>query len=137
MEKQLIRMPTVYDYQYWTPANNLIWLEELLNIIRRKLNCCQDNNGVYCCSPTRKKISIKLIQIPSKPIKPCEDFEHHQVGTWTLNCTRCNQTTEKLIASSFDILDSVRIDHLPNIFCLLIVLIQCKIISRQIFVLFW
>ena len=66
-------------------------------------------------------MSIKLIQRPSTPIKPREDLDHHQVGTFTLKCKWWNQTTGKLITPSFDILDSVRIDHLPNFCSIMIV----------------
>ena len=118
-------------------SNNL-WLPILdscqeLNLTQRplsingsKIKCCQDNKEVYCCCLTSSTMSIKRIQVPCVPIKPCEDLNHHQVGTWTLKFTRWNQTTEKLISPSFDFLDSVWIDNLPNVYFLLIVLIKCE-----------
>ena len=93
VDKLLLTMPIIYDSQYWTPASNLIWLQESLSIIRSKPKCCQENKLVYCCGPTSATMSIKLIQIPSAPIKPREVSDHHHVRTWTLTCTRCNWTT--------------------------------------------
>ena len=90
-----------------------------LSLIVKKLKCCQYNKGFFFYCPTSATISMKPIQIPSAPIKPCEYLDHHQVGTWTLKFTRWNRTTEKLISPSFDILDSVRL------------------ISCQMFILFW
>ena len=47
---------------------------------------------------------MKPIQIPYVTIKR---REYHQVGTLTLECTRWNQTTEKLIKPRFEIIDLV------------------------------
>ena len=66
---------------------------ELLNIIGRKLKCCQDNKGFYCCGPTNATVSIKLIQISCTHIKLCEELDHHHVVTLTLKCKRWNLTT--------------------------------------------
>ena len=59
---------------------------------------------------------MKPIQTPSAPIEPREDSAHHLVETWTLDCTRWNKATDKLITLSFAIIDSVQIGHLPNVF---------------------
>ena len=93
----------------------------LLRKTRRKIKCFIDNKGVYCCRPIDGTVSMKLIQTPSAPIKPHEDSDHHQLATWTLYWKRWNWTTEKLTTPSFDILDSVRINHLPNVCSPLIV----------------
>ena len=66
-------------------------------------------------------MSMKSIQSPYDPIKPCEDSDQHQVGNLTLKFKRWNQIAEKLITPGFDIIDSVLIDHLPN-FCSLLIL---------------
>ena len=116
---------------------NLIWIEESLSINGIKLRCCQDNTLAYCCCPTRTTITTKPIQSPFAPIKPREYLNYHQVETWKLKCTRWNQTTEKPITPRFDILDSVQIDNLPNVCSVLIVFIQCKLITCQIFFLYW
>ena len=79
----------------------------LLSKNRSKIKCCLDNKGVYCCWLIDGKISMKPIKTPSAPIKPCEDSDHHQVGTWTLECKMWNLTTEKLITPSFDMIESV------------------------------
>ena len=50
-------------------------------------------------------MSLKQIQTPFVTIKPREDLDHHQVGTWTLNCTRRNQTIENQISPSLDFID--------------------------------
>ena len=101
LNKQLVTMAIIYDSQYWSPAKNLIRLEVFLIIIRSKIQCCQDNKGVYCCGPTSATISIKLIQIPSAPIKPLEVLTYHQVGSCTLSKARWNQTTEFCNSPSF------------------------------------
>ena len=113
----------IYDIQYCTTNKKLIRIEVLLSIIRSKLNCCQENKWIYCCGSTSATMSIKSIQTPFVPIKPRADLNHHQVGTWTLKCTRWNQTNEKLILTRFDILDLVLIDHFANVCSLLIFLI--------------
>ena len=60
-------------------------------------------------------MSLELIQIPSAPIKKSEDPDHHQVGTWTLKWTRWILTTDKLITPSFDIIYSLRIVQFTNV----------------------
>ena len=59
-------------------------------------------------------ISPIPIQFPYAPIKPNKYLAHHQVGTLTLECTRWNRTTEKLITSSFGIINSVIIISLAT-----------------------
>ena len=81
-------------------------------------------------------MSMKPIQIPSVPINPHELLDHHQVVTWTLKCSRWNQTTKKLISPRFDILNSVRIDNLLHFCYVFIVLTKCELITCQLFVLF-
>ena len=66
-------------------------------------------------------MSTETTQIPFVPIKPRKDLEHPQVGTWTLKYKRQNQTTDKLISSSLDFIDSV----------------ELEVITCQKFVLFW
>ena len=39
-----------------------------------------------------------------------------------MECTILNQTTDKLITLRFEIIDSVKIDHLPNVCSVLIVI---------------
>ena len=133
----MVTIAIIYDSQYWNLVSNLIWPYESLSIIGNKLKFCQDKKGVYCCVPTSETMSMKQIQITSVPTKPRGYSYHHQVGTWTLKCTRWNQITEKLTTPSFDIIYSVKIDHLPNVCYILIVLIQWKLITCKMFALFW
>ena len=95
-----------------------------LSINGSKIKIFQDNKVVYCCFLTSKTMSMKQIQILFVSIKPREDLNHHQVVNLTLKCKRWNQTTEKLIPPRFRFLDAMRIDNLPNVCSLLIVLIQ-------------
>ena len=60
-------------------------------------------------------MQMKPTQRPSAHIKPREDSDHHQVGNLTLKCARWNQTTEKLITPSFDIIYSLRIVQFTNV----------------------
>ena len=52
-------------------------------------------------------MSIKITQRTSATNKPCEDSSHHQIVTWTLECTRWDKTTDKLIKPSFKVHDSI------------------------------
>ena len=92
-----------------------------LRITSIKLKCFQENKVVYYCRPIDRTMSTTPIQSPYVSNKPREDPDHHQVETWTLKCTRWIRTTETLTTLSFDTLDSVRIDHFPNVCFLLIV----------------
>ena len=92
-----------------------------LSIKRIKLKCCQDNKGIYYYCMIYGTISMKTTQSISAPIKSCEDPDQHQMGTWTLKYTRRKWTTDKIIAPFFDIIDSVQIDHFPNIFSIWII----------------
>ena len=76
------------------------------------------------------------MQRPFVPIKPCEDLDHNLVVTLKLKCTRWNLTTEKLISPILDILDLFMIDNLPSVCSLLIVFINCELITYQMSVLF-
>ena len=127
----MVTVLIIYDSQYWTPACNLMWLEESQSIIGEKLKCYIDNKVVYYCVHTSAKISMKPIQILYVPIKSRENSYCHHVGTWTLKSKRYNRTTKKISTTSFDILDSVQIDHLPNVCSLLMVLIQSELITWQ------
>ena len=33
MDKHMLTVPIIYEFQYWTPAKKLIWIEESLSII--------------------------------------------------------------------------------------------------------
>ena len=68
--------------------------QRLLSIPWRKLNCFQDNKGVYCWCPTSATMALKPIQIPYAPIKPQKSLAYHQVVSCTLSHARCNRTTE-------------------------------------------
>ena len=107
--------------KYWQELN---LTQILLSINGNKLKCCQYNKEVYCCYPIISKMSMQPIQSPFSPTKPHEYLNQHQVGTWTLKCTRWNRTTKKLISPSFDFLDSVQIYNLPNVCFILVVLIN-------------
>ena len=57
---------------------------------------------------------MKSIQIPFGNLKalqlclyPLEDLDHHQVVTWTLECTRWNWTTEKFYLTKLRISRSI------------------------------
>ena len=102
-----------------------------ISIVGSKLKCYQINKEVCCYWTTSAIISLKPIQIPFVPSKPCEGLYHNLLVIWTLKRTSWNWTTEKIILPRLYILYLVRIDNLPNICSLLIVLINCELITSQ------
>ena len=55
---------------------------------------------------------MKKIQSLFVPIKPNEDSDHDQVGTWTQECIGWNRTTENQISLGLAFLDEVKFDIL-------------------------
>ena len=88
----------------------------LLSNIGSELKCCINNKWINRILPTSATISMTMIQIPSAPIKPREDLDHHQVVTWTLKWTSWIQTTEKLITIKFWYSRNMKIYQLPKLF---------------------
>ena len=72
----------------------------LISIVGRKLKCYQYIQEVYWYWPTTATIPMTLIQSPFVLIKPNEDLYHHQLRTWTLECSRWNRTTENQFSPS-------------------------------------
>ena len=61
-------------------------------------------------------MSLKLIRIPFGTFKPRQWLYHNQVGTWILECTIRNWTTENQISPCLDLLDSVKLSNILVIF---------------------
>ena len=83
-----------------------------LSIFGSKLKCCQDNKKVYWYCPTSAPMLMNPIQTPVVHIKQCQDMDYHLLGTWTMECTRRNCTTENQTSPSLYFLDWVKFDIL-------------------------
>ena len=101
-----------------------------LTNIGSELKCCLNNKWINNICPTSATMSMKVIQIPYAPIKPCKDSDHHQVLPWTLNLTGCIRTTEKLVTTDLWYSWNMQIYQLPKL-CSLWIYIDKYIICQN------